>query len=97
MRLNIHDNFIVSVCPEVVHLCFGLAHRYGILRFQMTRVVDHCHCNFVWLASGSATRESLSIADSDVRGYVIDSVDQLFRDIILARCLVQQVSKRVLI
>lgn len=54
----------------------------------MTRVVDHCHRDFLWRAALPAAGESLRVADGDVRGDVVNAIDQLRRNVVLTRCFV---------
>ena len=97
MSLNVHDNFSVLVRAKIVHLRPRFTHRDSVLRLKVARIVNHSHSDFTRIAPVSSSLESFRVADSDVRWDVIDAVSELFRDIILTRRLVKQVSEWVFV
>ena len=97
MSLNVHYNFAVLIRAKIVHLSPSFTHRDSVLRLKVAWVVNHGHSDFIRIASIASILESFRVADSDVSWDVIDAVGKLFRDVILARSLVEQVPEWVLI
>ena len=63
----------------------------------MTRVVNHGQCHFLRLTAFSTASESLCIADGNVCWNVVDPVHEFCWNVILARCLVKQVSEWIFV